>query len=256
MNKTRGKIIIKNIITFLILFGLIYIAYQFYQINNFNDFIKSESKINTAEFKRDEEVKYETTRSYKIQSNEYNDAMFFKKVKVKKNTPYKVTCMVKTNQVESKDNIEGVGAQISISDTTEKSISITGTQDWQKIEMLFNSKNREAVDIGFRLGGVLGEAKGEAWFSNFTLEEGTQENNSNWKFACFIFENTNVNINNNQININVTQNEISDITNTIKRFESSCSQLSLNKMTAECDVYQIEAPITALSSDNEFGYYV
>ena len=77
MNKTKGKIIIKNIITFLILFGLIYIAYQFYQLNNFNDFIKSESRINTAEFKRDEEIKYDSTRSYKIQSNEYNDAMFF-----------------------------------------------------------------------------------------------------------------------------------------------------------------------------------
>ena len=256
MNKTKGKIIIKNIITFLILFGLIYIAYQFYQLNNFNDLIKSESRINTAEFKRDEEIKYDSTRSYKIQSNEYNDAMFFKEVNVKKNTPYKVTCMVKTNQVESKDNIEGVGAQISVSNTTEKSKTIIGTQDWQKIEMLFNSKNREKVEIGFRLGGVLGEAKGEAWFSNFTLEEGTQDENSNWDFACFIFQNTNVNINNNQISINVTQNEVSDISNTITRFEKSCSQLSLNKMTAKCDIYQIETPITELSYDDEFGYYV
>lgn len=256
MNKTRGKIIIKNIITFLILFGILYVAYQFYQSNNFNEFIKSESKMQTAKFKRDEEIKYDKTRSYKIQSEEYNDAMFLKKVKVRKNTPYKVTCNVKTRNVESRDNIAGVGAQISISNTTERSNSIAGTQEWQKIEMIFNSKNREEVEIGFRLGGVSGEAKGEAWFSNFSIEEGVQENNNNWKFACFIFEETNVKINDKQVNINVTPRDISDIKDTIKRFETSCSQLSANKMTAECDVYQIKEPITQLSYDEEFGYYV
>lgn len=256
MNKTRGKIIIKNIITFLILFGILYVAYQFYQSNNFNEFIKSESKMQTAKFKRDEEIKYDKTRSYKIQSEEYNDAMFLKKVKVRKNMPYKVTCNVKTRNVEIKDNIAGVGAQISISNTTERSNSIVGTQEWQKLEMIFNSKDREEVEIGFRLGGVLGDAKGEAWFSNFSLEEGVKENNNNWNFACFIFEETNVKVNDKQVNVNVTPRDISDIKDTIKRFETSCSQMSLNKMTAECDVYQIKEPITQLSYDEEFGYYV
>ena len=42
-----------------------------------------------------------------------------------------------------------------------------------KIEMIFNSKDREEVDIGFRLGGYLGNCTGTAWFSDFTFEEGT-----------------------------------------------------------------------------------
>ena len=71
----------------------------------------------------------------------------------------------------------GVGAQISIIGTTEKSVAITGTQDWQKIEMIFNSKDREEVEIGFRLGGYLGQCTGVAWFSDFTFEEGTLSQN-------------------------------------------------------------------------------
>ena len=37
--------------------------------------------------------------------------------------------------------------------------------------------------------------KGTAWFSDFTLEEGIAENDNNWKFACFILESTDVNLN-------------------------------------------------------------
>lgn len=245
MKQSKGKAIITNIITFLILFIILYIAYQFYQTNNFNDFIRSEAKRNTAEFKRDKDIQYNNTKSYTIKSEEYNDAMFTKQIKVNKNTPYKVTCMIKTNQVESKDGIQGVGAQISIADTTEKSNSITGTQDWQKVEFIFNSKNRETIDLGFRLGGATGEAKGKVWFSDFTLEEGINEQQDNhWKFACIIFRNTKVNIHEKPVNIQVQSTEISDIKNTINRFEKSCQELSQGKMKATCDIYEIQTPIT------------
>ena len=54
----------------------------------------------------------------------------------------------------------------------------------------------------------------------------------------------------------MTSNDITDIKNTIARFENSCQDLSEGKMTAKCDVYEIQAPITSLSYDEEFGYYV
>ena len=131
--------------------------------------------------------------------------MFYKKVQVKKNQPYKVTCMVKTNNVQAKEETSGVGAQISIEETTERSVAISGTKDWQKIELIFNSKDREEVNVGFRLGGYLGEAKGEAWFANFRIEEGTVEQNNEWKFACFIFRTTDVTINEKRIQLEVTR---------------------------------------------------
>ncbi len=247
---------ITYIITVIILCALVYFAYQYYQINNFNNFVKSEENLYTSKFKRDNSVKYSDKKSYSIESNEYNDVMFYEKVKVEKNQPYKVTCMVKTENVEAKNENSGVGAQISIEGSTERSVSIQGTSDWQKIELIFNSKDREEVNIGFRLGGNLGEAKGKAWFSDFTLEEGIAENNSDWKFACFIFKTTNVNINNNQINLEVTNSDIKDIENTISRFETSCYTLSEGKMTANCDIYELDTPLSKLSYDEEFGYYV
>ena len=244
------------IVTVIILCVLVYYAYQYYQSNNFNDFIRSEANLYTSEFKRDSDVKYSDKRSYSIKSDEYNDAMFYEEVKVEKNQPYKVTCMVKTENVEAKDGISGVGAQISIEGSTERSVAIQGTSDWQKIELIFNSKDRDTVNIGFRLGGNLGEAKGKAWFSDFTLEEGVAENNSDWDFACFIFKTTNVNINNNQVNLEVTNSDIRDIENTISRFENSCYTLSEGKMTANCDIYELDTPLSKLSYDEEFGYYV
>lgn len=243
-------------ITVIILLVLLYYAYQYYQTNNFNNFVRSEANLYTSEFKRDDKVKYNNKKSYSIESKEFNDAMFYETVKVEKNQPYKVTCMVKTEDVEAEEGISGVGAHISIEGSTERSVAIQGTTDWQKIELIFNSKDREEINIGFRLGGNLGEAKGKAWFSEFTLEEGIPENNSNWEFACFIFKTTSVNIDNKQINLLVTENDVRDIQDTISRFENSCYTMSQGKMTAKCDIYEVNTPLSKLSYDEEFGYYV
>ena len=256
MEQNRKKHKISYYISLAILLVILYFAYQYYQTNNFNDFVRSETNIYTSHFTRDDDVKYTNKKSYKFESPEYNDAMFYKTIKVEKNQPYKVTCMVKTNNVQAKEEQSGVGAQISIEGTTERSVAISGTQDWQKIELIFNSKNREEVNIGFRLGGYLGEVKGEAWFSDFVIEEGIAEQNNNWKFACFIFKTTDVTINQKQIKLSLTQNDIRDITNTLNLFETSCSNLSNGKMTAECDIYEVDTPLSKLSYDNEFGYYV
>ncbi len=256
MEQTKKTHKISYLITLALLFSLLYFAYQYYQTNNFGDYIRSEANIYTSQFSRDKETKYNNKKSYKIESQEYNDAMFYKKIKVNKNQPYKVTCMAKTNEVQAKEETSGVGAQISIEGTTERSVAISGTQDWQKIEFIFNSKDREEVNIGFRLGGYLGEAKGEAWFSDFTIEEGMLEQDNNWKFACFIFKTTDVTLNEKQVELSVTQSDIKDITNTINLFEKSCESLSNGKMSAKCDIYEIDTPLSKLSYDNEFGYYV
>lgn len=247
---------ITNIIFWIITLIAIVLTFNFYKKNNFNDFVRSEMNIHTSKFQRDSEVKYSKNDSYRIVSNEENDATFYKTVRVQKNMPYKVTCMVKTDNVVAKNDISGVGAQISVIGTTEKSVAITGTKEWQKIEMIFNSKDREEVDIGFRLGGYLGKCTGTAWFSDFTFEEGTTSENNDWNFACFIFENTDVVVDGKEVNISMTNNDILDIKDTIKRFETNIKSLSQNKMTANCDVYNVQEPINKLTYDEEFGYFV
>ena len=165
-NKSGGSKIIYAI-TVIILCVILWFVYRYYQENNFNDFVRSEEKLYTSEFKRDNKVKYSKQSSYRIKSEEYNDAMFYETIKVEKNQPYKVTCMLKTENVVPEEEQSSIGAQISIEGSTERSIAIQGTTEWQKIEFIFNSEDRDTVNLGFRLGGNAGQAKGTAWFSDF-----------------------------------------------------------------------------------------
>lgn len=205
MYENKRKHRISYYITLIILLVMLYFAYDFYQSNNYGEFIRSETNPYTSNFSRDKKIKFSKHNSYKLKSDVYNDAMFYKKVKLKKNQPYKVTCMVKTNNVKPEEENSGIGAQISIEGTTERSVAVQGTTDWKKIELIFNSKNREEANIGFRLGGYLGKATGEAWFSDFTIEEGITDNSSEWKFACFIFKNTDVTIDQKEFKLKVTR---------------------------------------------------
>lgn len=255
-NNNKAHIIIDFIIAIMLIIG-IYFTYKFYSNNNLNQFIMSEKNLYTSNFSKDTKVKYGENNSYKILSPEYNDAMFYKTISVEKNTPYKVTCMVKTSDVQSENNLLGSGAQISVEDTTERSVAISGTADWQQIEMIFNSKDREEINIGFRLGGYIDNCKGEAWFSDFKIEKGTvEEETTDWKFACFIFDNVNATTNGKTINYKMTTDDVTDMRDTIGRFEIACSEMSKGKMTATCDTYKINEPITTLSYDEEYGYFV
>lgn len=247
---------IKNIIFLAIIIGLMYFAYDFFESNNFMDYTKNIAQKDITEFKRDNEVKYSDERSFRITSPKYNDAMISKKIKLTPNKSYRVSCMVKTEGVESENNQSGSGAHISIEGTNTRSIAITGTNDWQKIELIFNSKTEEEVTIGFRLGGYAGNCKGTVWFSNMKLEQGVPDNSNDWKFACFIYNSTDVTINEKNIKLKVTDSDVYDIKSTIKRFEDACRTLSNGKMTAECDIYNIDTPLTKLSYDEQFGYYV
>ena len=248
---------IGEILFTLFLFFCIYVVYSFYKVNNYNDFTLSKNHMDISVFTRDEKEKYSKKSSYKISSEDYNDAMFSQPVKVQKDTSYKVSCMVKTKDVISKNNLTGSGAHISIDGSTEKSISVSGTSDWQKIEMIFNSRGREEVNIGFRLGGYVDECKGDAWFSDFKLEKGKKEKNSDWKFACFIFDNVDAMVNGEKIQYSLSSQDISDINNTIHRFEESIKSMSNNLMTsAKCDTYRIDTPISELTYDEKYGYFV
>lgn len=186
--------------------------------------------------------------------------MFYKQIDVTPNTPYRVTCMVKTEDVKTKKEISNAGANISIANTVEKSKSITGTNDWQELEFIFNSKNRTSVDVGFRLGGYDDNCTGTAWFSNFKIESGAQKNDTNWNFACFVFQHTNVQIEKggriNNISLNMSTEDVAEMRQNMSRFKNSCEELSSNQMKVTYDFITINEPITSLSYDSENGYFV
>ena len=114
--KEKGSITGKIIYTVLVI-ALIFVAVMLYfrfEKRNFNDFVQTEYNLYKSEFTRDEDVKYSDNASYKIKSEVENDAMFYKEVKVTPNTQYKVTCMVKTQDVKTIKNPSSGVAHISI----------------------------------------------------------------------------------------------------------------------------------------------
>lgn len=254
MNKEIDVSKIFSWIFIIIIIIVLIWAYKIYKKHNFGDFIKAEEQMYISKFLRDNEVKYSKQNSYKIESPDYNDAVFYKEVQVKPNTAYKVTCMVKTeNVVEQIENTDS-GAMICLLEEAEISRSIVGTNDWQELTFMFNSKNRETLKIAFRLGGNLGNCKGIAWFSDLKLEEGLiEKDDSNWNMACFIFKKTNIE---DKLKITMDESDIQNIRENMKRFADSCQILSENKMTVDYDIYEIEEPIKTLSYNEEHKYHV
>lgn len=258
MQKTSK--IIGKIISTIITIALLFVAYKVYSVNNFNEYIRAEYNSGVSKFSRDSQVKYSKMDSYKIENTDFNDAMFFKSITVVPNTSYRVSCMVKTENVENKEENTDAGAHICINETVEKSDNVTGTSDWTKIEFVFKSKNRTEVQIGFRLGGNYDDSKGTAWFSDITIESGIADTSSNWKFLCLIFDETNVNLNVNGVEKNfhltLSQSDVEDMKLCINRFKSSMNELSKNKMSVEYDIVETKKPITSMSYDEENGYFV
>ena len=255
MKRNIGSKIV-NIIFIIIAIVILSKLYGVYKIYNYNGFTKAEYSLGKTKFTRDNETTYSYEYSYKIESTDFNDAMFYKKIKVKPNTPYKLTCMVKTENIENENGKSGSGAQISILDTTECSKSITGTNDWQKLEFIFDSKNREELEIGFRLGGNNSNSKGKAWFSDFKLEEGVKDNSSNWNVACFIIKNLDINLNNQNLELTMNSSDISTIKSNMERFKNAANELSGDRMTVEYDIYEIDTPVNSITYTEEFGYYL
>lgn len=253
--RTVGSII-GTIIFFTIIAIILIKLYSIYQKYCFNDFVKATAKVNTTRFVRDDETKYNNQSSYKIESDDFNDAVFYKEIEVTPNTPYKVSCMVKTQNVQSESEISESGVQICLIDYFENSQSYVGTNDWQKLEFMFNSKNRTTIKIGFRLGGNKENVKGTAWFSDFKLETGIATSDTNWNVVCFIFKNVDVNIDKKQVKLSMNSQDIQTMKSNMERFKKACKELSGNKMSVSYDIYEIDEPITSVSYSEEYGYYV
>lgn len=248
--------LIKNIVSFIIFAVLIYLAYTIYQKYNFNDYIKAEYNMGFSNFERDNDVKYGNINSYKIENTNYNDAMFYKTINVIPDTPYKVTCKIKTQDVKTSKENTDAGAHICIKDELIKSDNVIGTTDWTEVTLYFNSKNKEKIDLGFRLGGNEDTTVGIAWFSDFTIESGIQNESKTWNFLCLLFDYVDVNIDNKNVKLSLTQTDKDDISICMRRFQNSIQEMSYDKIRVTYKIEEVTAPITQLSYDEENGYYV
>lgn len=249
------KKVISRIFSLIILIGLITALVYIYNKYYFNDFIKANENKGETSYYRDSSQKYNGQKSYCIENKDYNDALFFKEISVKKDTPYRITCMVKTENVES-DKPETSGACISIMGTADQTIPIQGTTDWQKVTLLVDSKEQDKLDISFRLGGYDGYSKGKAWFSDIHVEEGIKDETSDWNVVCFLIDNIDVNIEGKHHTYLLTQEDKDLLKDNLKRFANTVESFSNNAMTVSYQTVEIKEPLTSLSYDQENYYYV
>lgn len=249
------KKVISRIFSLIILIVLITALVYIYNKYYFNDFIKANENKGETSYYRDSSQKYNGQKSYCIENKDYNDALFFKEISVKKDTPYRITCMVKTENVES-DKPETSGACISIMGTADQTIPIQGTTDWQKVTLLVDSKEQDTLDISFRLGGYDGYSKGKAWFSDIHVEEGIKDETSDWNVVCFLIDNIDVNIEGKHHTYSLTQEDKDLLKDNLKRFANTVESFSNNAMTVSYQTVEIKEPLTSLSYDQENYYYV
>lgn len=240
----------------IVMIFAIYKLFGLFKIFYFNGFTKAESTIGLSNFVRDSSIRYLGDNSYKIESKEINDAAFYKEIEVEPNTVYRVTCMVKTENVVPKEVNTDAGANISIIEEAEISKSIVGTNDWQQLELCFNSQARTKLKLGFRLGGNMGGAKGTAWFSNFKLEKGIKSEDSTWNVACFVFKTIDVNINGEQYKFSMSTSDIESVKSNMERYKTACKQLSNGKMQVTYKIYEMDDVINTISYSDEHGYYI
>ncbi|MEN8906682.1 MAG: hypothetical protein ABF289_12065 [Clostridiales bacterium] len=103
-----------------------------------------------------------------IENISANDSRFIQEIEIKKNTYYKVSCWVKTENIGT----EKIGANISIYNLTIWSSDIKGTNNWQQLNLYFKSgKDSDNVSISLGIGNYGNENTGKAWFDDLEIIE-------------------------------------------------------------------------------------
>lgn len=256
MKNQKGAAKLAAIIVTLILVIILIICFNIYKKNYFNGFEKAKTHQSQVNFTRDSDVKYSEDSSFKLENIDYNDSTFYKEIEVEPNTPYRLSCMVKTDNVQCEIEGEEGGATIGLLDTTEYSESITGTNDWQYVEYMFNSKNRDKVKISFRLGGNQNNCTGTAWFSDLKLEKGIKSTDTEWNVGCFIIKELDVNIDGKQYNIKINLDDIDNARLNMERAKNDLYEYTGDKMVMNYEIQEVNTPITSVSYSEEHGYYL
>ncbi len=245
----------KQIIRVIITIVIIFIGFKLIQKMNFNGLQLGNGATGTSSFSRDSKEKFNGEVSYKIQSDDYRDAMFFKKIKTEKNSVYKVSCKVKTEDVKCIDGNYG-GFNICLKDKVNKSQSISGTNDWTEVKFYFNSYNNESVDIGFRLGENTGDCKGTVWICDMKIEQGAFSRRKKWNFATFIIDNTDITIGNEKIEQKMTSSQKNSVVRCMSNFKNTCESFSNGRMEVEYEIFDLDETLTSLSYDKNTGYAI
>lgn len=107
-------------------------------------------------------------KCFKIHSDVGADASWSFRAELKRNTDYRLSAWVKTENIEK----GGLGALMNLHELQMegKAQALKGTHDWELLSTDFNSGNHESLLINLLFGGW-GQATGTAWFDDVELRE-------------------------------------------------------------------------------------
>lgn len=111
-------------------------------------------------------IAHDGGRSVQIASQTGGDASWYLWVPVRPFATYRLSAWIKTEEVTPAG---GLGALINLHARPERTRAITGTHDWTRVEITFDTGADDALWINCLFGGF-GRARGRAWFDDIQLE--------------------------------------------------------------------------------------
>jgi len=119
-----------------------------------------------ADFALDSSLAHSGKSSVRISSTEGGDASWTIVLPAKPYSRYRLRGWVKTQNLEPGTSR---GALFSFQGTDIQTKAVTGTQDWTRLELVFDSGANDALSLNCLFGGW-GQATGTAWFDDVELE--------------------------------------------------------------------------------------
>jgi alpha-N-arabinofuranosidase len=126
----------------------------------------------TAVFQRSAEFGIDTvahtgSRSVRISASAGGDAAWTAIAPVRPYARYRLSGWIRTDQVEA---ATGMGALLNLHGLGRtRTEAVTGTRDWTRVALEFDTEGNDAVQINCLLGGW-GRSRGTAWFDDVALE--------------------------------------------------------------------------------------
>lgn len=103
----------------------------------------------------------------RITAGSDDDVRLVQELSVSGNTYYRISCDVKTENV-----VGGAGANIGVYGIAVHSSPVTGSSDWQKIELVGRTADgQKTLPVSVGVGGHGEVSSGTAWFDNITVEK-------------------------------------------------------------------------------------
>ncbi len=101
----------------------------------------------------------------RITSQEGADASWITTIPVKPHTAYRLTGWIRTKGVA-----KATGALFNLNLNPAKSAAVTGTSDWKRVTMDFDSGQATSLEVNCLFGGW-GRSTGTAWYDDVTITE-------------------------------------------------------------------------------------